>query len=401
MKYDIVIWGASSFAGKLIAEYLYKNYHHTHSIALAGRSESKLKIINQEYCSNDLPIITGDANDQAFLSDLCQQTRLVISTVGPYALYGESLVKACVKAGIDYCDLTGEPQWIWQMLKNYEKQAQQTGARIMHCCGFDSIPSDIGVYKLQHEAIKQFGSPCQQIHYRFKNTKAGFSGGTVATMINAIKQIKADKQKARILKTPYALLTDKPEGLPFQKGVKGLEKDETTGHYLAPFVMASINTKVVHRTNALLNYPWGQNFLYDEAMQYPANFKGWMQSAKLVAGLSVFALMASFDLSRNILEKYVVPKPGEGPSDDVVNTGFFEVELIGKHENGGTLNMELSGLGDPGYGSTCKMISETAALLLQTERASTGTGFLTPASALQDKLVTQLSKNADISFKLL
>ena len=399
MKYDIVVWGASSFVGKLIAEYLTDNYKGSHKIALAGRNQSKLDAVNQEYCEGNLPVITGDANDAEFLQELAAQTKLVISTVGPYALYGKELVKACVEKGIDYCDLTGEPQWIWQMLQSYEQQAKQTGARILHCCGFDSIPSDIGVFQLQQLAKKELGEYCDQIHYRFKASKGGFSGGTVASMLNAIKQITEDKEKARLLKTPYALLSEKPDGLPYQKAVKSLEKDAESGHHLTPFIMASINTKVVHRTNNLLGYPWQQAFLYDEAMQFAPGFKGWLKSLSLVAGLSAFAVAASFSGTRNLLEKYVVPKPGEGPSDDLVKNGFFKVELIGKVKNQQKIKLQLTGQGDPGYGSTCKMISETACLLLESSKEQTGVGFLTPASALGKHLVERLETNADIEFK--
>lgn len=401
MKYDIVIWGASSFVGKLVAQYLTEHYGDTYHIALAGRNHDKLSDVNREYCQSKWPLLIGDAQDPEFLTEMAVATKLVISTVGPYALYGSPLVKACVEQGVDYCDLTGEPQWIWQMLQEHEQKAKQTGARIMHCCGFDSIPSDLGVYHIQQQAKQQHDSYCKQVHYRFKASKGGFSGGTVASMLNAIKQITQDKAKARILKTPYALVSDKPDNLPYQKAVKGLEKDQNTGHYLVPFIMASINTKVVHRTNYLLGYPWQAEFLYDEAMQLGKGFKGWSKGLGLVAGLSAFALTASFSFTRNLLEKYVVPKPGEGPSETLVKNGFFKVELIGQMNNGETITTQVTGQGDPGYGSTCKMISETACLLLESDKARTGVGFLTPASALGTELIDRLQANAQVNFTLL
>lgn len=401
MKYDIIVWGASSFVGKLVAEYLTQAYGDSHNIALAGRNKAKLEAVNRDHCQSKWPIIIGDAQDSGFLGTLTQSTKLVISTVGPYALYGEPLVKACVDHGIDYCDLTGEPQWIWQMLTNYEDKAKQTGARILHCCGFDSIPSDLGVYHLQQVARDQEDTYCDQIRYRFKASKGGFSGGTVASMLNAIKQITTDKTKARILKTPYALVTNKPDNLPYQKAVKGLEKDPHSGQYLVPFIMASINTKVVHRTNFLLGYPWQAAFLYDESMQVGKGLKGWLKGAGLVSGLGLFALSASFSFTRTLLEKYLVPKPGEGPNDDLVKNGFFKVELTGQLSNGKMLTTQVTGQGDPGYGSTCKMISETACLLLETDKADTGVGFLTPAAALGNSLIERLESNAEINFTLL
>lgn len=396
MKYDIVIWGASSFVGKLVAEHLSKNASESLSIALGGRNSSKLAAVNQQYCDNKWPILVGDADDSEFLTDMAASTKLIISTVGPYALYGEPLIKACVEQGIDYCDLTGEPQWIWQMLQNYEQQAKATGARIIHCCGFDSIPSDLGVLQLQHLTHQAYGVYCDQIHYRFNKTKGGFSGGTVASMLNAIKQIRRDPKQARVLKTPYALLPEKPQNLPYQASVKTLAKDPISGCYLAPFIMASINTKIVHRTNYLLNYPWRTDFLYDEAMQYDANFNGWRKAVTLVSGLTLFGLAASFAWPRALLERYILPKPGQGPSQDVVKQGFFELELIGHVKGQRKVKLGLTGQGDPGYGSTCQMIAETACLLLGTKKNQVG--FLTPAAALGLDLVERLQQRAGLSF---
>ena len=398
MKFDIVIWGATSFVGVLVSEYLVNHYSNNYKIAIAGRSKSKLARLKSRLNTQDIDVLVGDANDDQFLDVMVKQTKLVISTVGPYAIYGEPLVKACVENGIDYCDLTGEPQWIWQMLTNYEERAKQTGARILHCCGFDSIPSDLGVFQIQQLAQQEWGEYCQQIHYRFKASKGGFSGGTVASMLNAIKQITNDKSKARLLKTPYALIPIKSNDMPYQQAVKSLEKDSESGHYLAPFIMASINTKVVHRTNYLLGFPWAKSFLYDEAMQLESGFKGWWKGFILVSGLALFGLSASFTWSRNFLEKYMLPKPGEGPSDEMIKNGYFKVELIGKSLEGKTLNLSVTGQGDPGYGSTCKMISETALLLLATNKDKTGVGFLTPASALGSDLVNRLEKHADVKF---
>lgn len=400
MKFDIVLWGATSFVGQLVAEYLIKNYYITGqlSIAFAGRDKQKLDDLCANLNVKQLPILVGDAKDESFLTGLTQQTKLVISTVGPYELYGEPLIKACVAQGIDYLDLTGEPQWIWRMLQRYEAQACETGARIMHCCGFDSIPSDLGVLSLQHFAKQQYGETCEQIQYRFGRSKGGFSGGTIASMLTALEQIGKDKSKARALKTPYSLLSNKPEGMPYQKSVKSLTKDPITGQYLVPFVMASINTKVVHRTNELLGFAWGKSFLYDEAMQLGTGVSGWRKGLVFMFGLTAFGLMASFSLTRTLLAKFLLPKPGEGPSEDIIKNGFFNIDLTGQSKKGHNIRLKISGQGDPGYGSTCKMISETAVLLLQTPRTETGVGFITPASGLGLALVERLKQKAQMRF---
>lgn len=395
--FDIVLWGASSFVGKIVAKRLMSRNEQGLSIAFAGRNKAKLKQLAESIGHSDIPLLEGDAKDVIFMDKLCKSTRLVISTVGPYALYGECLVSACAYNGTDYCDLTGEPQWIWQMIDKYQDIAKQNGARIMHCCGYDSIPSDIGVYALQQYAKQTTGDYLKQVHYRFKGSKGGMSGGTVASMLNAIESMISNPQSARLLKTPYALVDNKPDNLPYQKSVKGLEKDKTSGHYLLPFIMASINTKVVHRTNYLLDYPWKTDFLYDESMQMGTGIKGLKKALPLFLGLSAFALMARFNWTRNILKKYIVPKPGQGPSDDLVYNGYFNIELQGMAENGQQVVLSMKGKGDPGYGSTSKMICETALLLLNTDKKTTGVGFVTPAAALKESLVSQLQQQADIT----
>ncbi|WP_341205659.1 saccharopine dehydrogenase NADP-binding domain-containing protein [uncultured Psychrosphaera sp.] len=400
MKFDIVVWGATSFVGQLVAEYLVEHYVKKGelNIAFAGRNKQKLESLAHKLNVPTLPILIGEAQDETFLTELAKQTKLIISTVGPYALYGEPLIKACVEQGIDYCDLTGEPQWIWLMLQRYEAAAKASGARIMHCCGFDSIPSDLGVLKLQQLAMQTHSQPCQQIHYRFKNSKGGISGGTFASMLTALEQIGKDKKQARVLKTPYSLMSEKVDNMPYQTAVKGLEKDPVSGQYLAPFIMASINTKIVHRTNSLLGMPWGKDFLYDEAMQLGAGFKGWRKGIALVSGLLTFGVLASFSFTRSILQRYIVPKPGQGPTMDTVKNGFFNVELYGSTANGGKVTLKVTGQGDPGYGSTCQMISETAILLLQKTPEQTGVGFITPASGLGLDLVDRLQKHAQVTF---
>lgn len=400
MKFDLVIWGATSFVGQYIAERFVKNYGDDLKgrIAFAGRDLKKLKALKTKLKYN-AELIVGDAHDEVFINKLVKQTKLVVSTVGPYALYGEFVVKACAELGRDYVDLTGEPQWIRLMLEKYEDVAKANKARIIHCCGFDSVPSDMGVYYLQTKCKTLYKEPCEEIRYQFRKSKGGISGGTYASLLNAIKSIREVPEEAKKFKTPYALMLDKPAGLPFQKSVNGIAKNTLGRGYLAPFVMSSINTKVVHRSNYLLDYPWGKSFLYDESMYMGSGSKGFFRSLTLTIGLSGFLLMAAFGPTRRLLEKFFIPAPGEGPEEEIVRSGFFNVLLAGRTKSGRKVELTLYGKGDPGYGSTSRMISEIAILLLEMDPKETGVGFLTPSAALKTKGLNRLEEKAGIQFR--
>jgi short subunit dehydrogenase-like uncharacterized protein len=397
IQYDYIIWGATSFVGFYVVErFLARIPDSMHrSIAIAGRSEQKLNEVNRKL-GTQLDVIVGDANDNAFISQMVAKTNVVISTVGPYALYGELLVKEIAVQGKDYCDLTGEPQWIWEMLDKYEEKAKKSGARILHCCGFDSIPSDVGVFVAQQKSIVQFGKPSNQIRYRFKRSKGGFSGGTIATMVQALKDIKLNKRKARLLKTPYALVDTSHVSLPYQKSVKSVTKDKYSSAWLVPFIMASINTKIVHRTNSLLGFPWGTDFRYDESMMVGKGLKGRIKGIGFMIGLVSFLLGASYKWPRAFLQKFVLPKPGEGPDAETVYNGYFHVEMVSELDNRKIIKTQIKGKGDPGYGSTSKMITEVAVLLNETCNNKSNSGFLTPISAFQNDLVDRLQEYAEI-----
>ena len=257
-EYEIIIYGATSFVGQILCHYLTTEYHDPDlRWAMAGRSKSKL---NQVKLSLGKPhaetrCLVADAADEEALRQMCQQTKVVISTVGPYALYGETLVKICAETGTDYCDLTGEPQWIKQMIDRYQTLARKSGARIVHCCGFDSIPSDLGVFFLQQVALKQLGSYCQQVKMRVKGLKGGASGGTIASMVNVYKEAAKDKHLREELADPYSLCPPSIDARPSQHQV-GMEYDEDFTSWVAPFVMAAINTRVVLRSSALLEPPY-------------------------------------------------------------------------------------------------------------------------------------------------
>ena len=398
--YDIVVFGATSFVGQIMCDYLVERHGTNGDIAwaIAGRSERKLDDI-----SADVPRIVADASsadDMAALADSC---RLVISTVGPYALYGSELIAAVADAGTDYVDLTGEPQWMQRMIDAHAATAEKSGARVVHTCGFDSIPSDLGVWFTQQKAIEQFGEPCTQIAMRVKAMKGGASGGTIASMMNVVDETKADPTLRKTLGNPYALAPDGMRSGPKQPNVTVPAHDPASGEWVAPFVMAGINTKVVHRSHALLERPWGEGFLYDEAMLMGDGPLGALKAGGLVAGLGSFMGLAAVGPARPLLER-VLPKPGEGPSPAEQLAGFFDLRFHGTTANGKTITTKVTGDRDPGYGSTAKMLAESATTLLGINRGEkTGKpgGFWTPSTAMGDQLVDALVAHAGLTFEVI
>jgi short subunit dehydrogenase-like uncharacterized protein len=405
-KYDLILFGATSFVGKIMCRYMLEHYPLDGELswAIAGRSSSKLSDLKASLAElgnvEPLEMLSADASDQQSLVDMCRQTKVVITTVGPYDLYGEPLIKACVETGTDYCDLTGEVQWMHRMIGQYEEQAKVSGARIAHTCGFDSIPSDLGVFFLQQASIKQYGRTCDTVKMRVKALKGGISGGTVSSMINLVKQATSDSTLRKIVTNPYAIC---PEGHAFknrQHNQSGAEFDESYGRWTAPFVMAGINTRVVHRSNALLNNLYGENFLYDEAMLTSGRLSATMMSM----AIGSFMLGAAIPPTRWILENWVVPKPGEGPTPQQQEKGFYDLRFVGVSSESETQNVvvKVTGDKDPGYGSTAKMLTETAICLSQLpkEEAHAG-GFWTPATLLGEVLIERLQDKAGLTFEVL
>jgi len=404
--YDVVIFGATSFVGQLVCRYLIDEVSPERPLswAMAGRSEEKLRSTREGLGdrAKETPLIIADARDEEALRALCAQTRVVLSTVGPYALYGEPLLKACVEAGVDYCDLTGEVQWMRAMLERYEVVAQASGARVVHCCGFDSIPSDMGLYYLQREAKAQLGAYCDRVTYRLKAARGGFSGGTVASLLNVSKELKGNPQLRRILADPYALCVGFEPIKTRQPNVMGPTYDPDHQAWLAPFVMASINTRVVHRAHALLGRPYGAQFQYDEATLMGSGLKGRLSATALSAGLGAFLGMTSITPTRALLERFVLPAPGEGPSPEEQERGFFDVRLFGERSSGGTLKVKVTGDRDPGYGSTAKMITEAALTLAfdLSDQKREG-GIWTPSTLMAEPLLARLTRYAGLSFEVL
>ena len=404
-SYDLVVFGATSFVGKILTRCLWEEFgaHGEIKWCAAGRSMPKLEELRNSLGATPatLPLLTADAADEAALRKLCASTRVVVSTVGPYALYGEPLIKVCAESGTDYCDLTGEVQWIRRMLQRYEGAARRSGARIVHCCGFDSIPSDLGVHFLQAQAMQLFGAPCTRVKMRVKAMRGGFSGGTVASLMNVVKETAADPALRNELADPYSLCPPGSAPKVRQPDVRWAEFDIDFGAWVAPFVMSGINTRIVQRTNALSGQAYGADFTYDEAMLMGRGLKGRFAATALAAGLAGFMLAGAIQPARAALERFVLPKPGEGPSREAQRKGFFDLRFLGTTADGRQIRTKVTGDRDPGYGSTGKMLGQaTACLALDIGKAATAGGFWTPATIFGDRLIERLTDRSGLTFEL-
>ena len=403
--YDLVAFGAASFVGKLLCRYLTHEFGFDGRLkwAAAGRSQSKLEALRSSLgeAAAALPIEIADAADEAALAAICYKTRAVVSTVGPYAFYGEPLVKVCAATGTDYCDLTGEVPWIKRMIELYEARAQASGAQIVHCCGFDSIPSDMGVYFLQQEARSRFGQPCSQVKMRVKAIRGGASGGTIASLLNVAKDAAASPELRRELANPYALCPPNDVPKVRQASLSRPEYDGDYNSWLAPFVMASVNTKVVHRSNALSNIAYGRDFLYDEAMLAGHGLEGRTKAYAIAAALGAFVAASVIPPARWALVRFVLPAPGEGPSPESQKKGFFDLRFMGKTADDKTIRTKVAGDADPGYLSTSKMLGQAAACLAALDKPEKSGGFWTPATCFGDRLLETLQRRAGVTFEVL
>lgn len=413
--YTVVLYGATSFVGQITAHYLaqflaeQKTDNQSKSVtwAIAGRDEDKLKKLQDEIASKQhedadkVDIIIANSSDDASIDAMTQQTQVIISTVGPYLKYGEPLIKSCAQNGTDYVDLTGEAIFIKDMLDKYQDTAKQSGARIVNSCGFDSIPSDLGVYFTQQHAQDKFNQACETIHMRVKAAKGGLSGGTIASMATIFEEVGEDKSRRKQVANPYLLNDDTDAPTLRQKNVGKPEYDDKHKRWLAPFVMASINTRIVHRSNQLLSYEYGREFKYDEAMWMQDGTKGKLMSYGLSAGLLGFASAMMFKPSRELLSKHVLPKSGSGPSQSEQENGFFDIRFFGTTTKQDTISTKVTGDRDPGYGSTSRMLTQSALCLAQDiSQDEVAGGFWTPAFAMGDKLIQRLEEYAGLSFEV-
>ncbi|MES1972474.1 MAG: saccharopine dehydrogenase NADP-binding domain-containing protein [Pseudomonadota bacterium] len=382
--FDIIVYGATGFTGRLVAEYLINAYPGPDGPkwAMAGRSLSKLQEVRDEIgAPADTPLLTANSDDPASLKALCERTTVMLTTVGPYQLYGSDLVAACAATGTAYVDLCGEPAWMRHMIDAHQEAARRSGARIVFSCGFDSIPFDLGVLALQNAAKVKFGKPAPRVKCRVRKMQGGFSGGTAASLKATLAAAARDPSILGLLVNPFALTP----GFTGPSQPKGLlpEYDKTIEAWVAPFIMAPINTKNVHRTNFLLGEAYGADFVYDEMM---------------VAGLGDLGKAAAEAIARiNPLASDKGPKPGEGPSKEERESGFYDVLFIGEIPDGGRVDAVVTGDRDPGYGSTSKMIAETALCLVQ-DVGGEG-GIWTPGALMGEVLIKRLEAKAGLTFR--
>lgn len=386
-KFDIVVYGASGFTGKLVAEYLAAQYGPGSGLtwAMAGRSRDKLATVRDEIgAPKDTPLIEADASDPGSLKAMVEQARAILTTVGPYQLYGSELVAACAASGTDYLDLCGEPAWMRQMIDAHHTAAQASGARILFSCGFDSIPFELGVFFLQNAAKTQFGAACPLVKGRVRKMKGTFSGGTAASLKATYAAAAKDLSIVPLLKNPFAL-TPGFEGPKQPPGNKPLHDDDL-GMWVAPFVMATINTRNVHRSNMLMGFPYGKEFVYDEMMLAGPGEKGEAMAKAIVGANSAMGGPGG-------------PKPGEGPSKEERETGMYDILFVGLTPDGRQIRASVKGDRDPGYGSTSKMIGESAVCLVR-EATDVPGGIWTPGAALGDRLIKRLTDHAGLQFAI-
>lgn len=404
--FDVVVYGATGFTGKLVAEYLASDRSTTPAPAdlrwaIAGRNEAKLEAVRQDLGLPTLPILVADSQDGAALDAITSQTRALITTVGPFYVYGQEVVASCVRNGTHYCDLTGETHFAWAMDRRHHAAAQESGACIVHNAGYDSIPSDLGTW-MMHEHLQSQGAQIQEVA-AYARLKGGFSGGTLDTMRKSIALAGKDKDIRRAMADPYALY---PEGVPRGKDTTDLAKvgfDDDVDSYVAPFVMAGTNAPIVRRTNALLGFPYGEDFRYSEKMTTGKGFSGWSRGWSTALGLGGLFLGMSFAPTRFVLDR-VLPKPGEGPDKEAREAGWFTHSFVAKGTNEAGEPVEARGVvggdKDPGYGSTAVMIAETGlCLAVDAGEGDHPGGIHTPASALGTKLIERL-RTAGMRFEV-
>lgn len=403
-KYDVIIWGASGFTGRLVAEYLNNQYGTDGDLkwAMAGRNQQKLEKVRSELGNNSIPIVTGDSMDMDSLNNMVQQTKVMCTTVGPYAKYGSNLVESCINNGTDYCDLTGEVQWIRKMIDQHHEAAKAKGVKIVHCCGFDSIPSDMGVFFLQKAAINQRAQYCKEVKLGVKAFKGGMSGGTIASLKNVMTEAKEDPSIFGTLQNPYGLNPAGQMEGPDSADLNTIEFDDDFNAWKSPFIMAAINTKIVRRSHALSGHPYGEDFKYSEtSLHVGADGK---QKAKrnasrmaMISGGKSGPIAA---ITKSIVNLFL-PKPGQGPNKKQRETGFFNMAILGKYADGGTIQGKITGDRDPGYGSTSKMLGEAAVCLAKDHAFSPyNYGVLTPSVAMGNSLLKRLKDFAGLTFEL-
>jgi short subunit dehydrogenase-like uncharacterized protein len=399
--FDLVIFGASGFVGRLLTEQLAKRTAETGlRWAIAGRSEQRLEALRTELGLVALPIVLASAEDRESLDRLAARSRVICSTVGPYALHGSGLVAACAEAGTHYCDITGEVQWIREMLDRHEQTARESGARLVHCCGFDSIPSDLGCLVLQETAIGRFGAACDEVHFLLRNARGGFSGGTIASLLNLVEAAREDRALRRQLADPYSLCLPDPSRRSAPPDQSGVRYDDQAQSWTAPFLMGPVNSRIVYRSNQLLDGLYGDEFRYGECVITGRGLRGRASAIVLATGLKLFVAAAAIKPLRRFMQNRFLPAPGEGPTAAEREAGFFDIRFVGL-KSGQRIDTRVTGDRDPGYGATSLMLAECALGLAEGRvRDGLGGGSFTPASCFGTALIEPLETHAGMRFSV-
>jgi len=399
-QYDIVVWGATGFVGQLVAEHLVTQYSAEElSVALGGRNQSKLETLATDLTRetdnrDEIPTVIGDATEPDTLREIASQTAVVCTTVGPYTEYGTPLVEACIETGTDYCDLTGEVNWVREMIDRYHEEAVAAETKIVHGCGFDSIPADLGTKLLQSYAQEEYGEPCEYVRIYLDEGKGGVSGGTLASFIKLFEAVENDPIAREAISNPYSLA---PPGE--RQGVDSGEQQRPTRDafrsiWTAPSPMAVVNERVIRRSNALLEYPWGREFRCTEVIPTGPGIGGAAAAGGITVGLGVGRAAMSSGLLRRGLQRFVFPESGTGPSESEMEAGRFLITIIGRGtatDGPFTVMSKIGASRDPGYGATSQMLGEAAMCLLRgTTESPLDGGVLTPASGIGDPLADRL-----------
>ena len=392
---DLIIWGATGFTGQLVSEYINKKYSNTAlKWGIAGRNKEKASVIAKRLNIAKDRVFIADCNNIESLIKLTSKTKVICTTVGPYAKLGTNLIDACIKTNTNYCDITGETQWIRKMIDKYHSKAKENKIKIINSCGFDSIPSDMGVFYSQKKLFEKTGEYANKINMRVAGAKGGISGGTYNSLSNVLEEARVDKEVRKTLTNPYGLNPIDKQNGPDKADLQSVIFDKVSNSWIAPFVMAGINTKIVRRSHALIDFKYGSDFSYDEAT---LSGKGVLGQVKgYLSLIPIFlATRKKGSFIKNIVD-YVLPKSGEGPSEKTRISGYYNLRFYLTQQNKIYLSKVIGDM-DPGYGSTSKMLAESAVCLALDKTPETY-GILTPSVALGDPLLKRLQENAGLTF---
>ena len=393
--FDLIIWGATGFTGNLVCDYISKNYNERElRWAIAGRNKKKILKLQQKLKIDDSRTIIADSSDKDSLVKMVKKSKVVCTTVGPYAKYGTNLVEACIEGETNYCDITGETQWIRRIIDRFHTKAKEKNIKIINSCGFDSIPSDMGVFYSQKIMLEKTGKYASTINMRVAGAKGGISGGTYNSLSNVLEEALIDKEVRKTLTNPYGLNPIDKQFGPDKSDLRKVIFDTVSNSWIAPFVMAGINTKIVRRSHALMDFMYGKNFAYDEA-----TFTGKGIAGQIRGYMSLIPIFLATRKKGSFIKKivdFILPKSGEGPSKKTRINGYYNLRFYLTADKMTYVSKVLGDM-DPGYGSTSKMLAESAICLALDEIPDTY-GILTPSVALGDSLLKRLEENAGLTF---